>query len=63
MGKMFEFELKDTVRLIMSEEEGIVVGRAEFTNSCNSYNVRFVAADGRQVEAWFPEDALGHRPR
>lgn len=62
MGKMFEFELKDTVRLIMSEEEGIVVGR-DARHPRNSYNVRFVAADGRQVEAWFPEDALGHRPR
>lgn len=62
MGKMFEFELKDTVRLIMSEEEGIVVGRA-MQRHRDTYNVRFVAADGRQVEAWFPEDALGHRPR
>lgn len=52
------FELNQVVTLIESEEQGIVVGRAEYTNSEPHYFVRYRAGDGRQVEQWWGESAL-----
>lgn len=56
--KNFAHELKDTVKLIESNETGTVIGRAEYTDSANSYLVRYRAGDGRQVEAWWNESAI-----
>ena len=56
---VFTYELGQDVALAMSSEQGVVVGRAEYTNGADQYYVRYVAADGRQVEAWLSEDALG----
>lgn len=56
--KTFNFKLGGEVTLDRSGEVGQVVGRAHYTNCNPSYLVRYVAADGRQVEAWLSEDAL-----
>ncbi len=54
----FSFELGERVVIVPSAEGGKIVGRAEYTNSANSYLIRYRAADGRAVEQWWPEDAL-----
>lgn len=56
--KNFAFELKDKVKLIESNETGSVIGRAEYSESANTYYFRYRAGDGRQVEAWWTESAL-----
>lgn len=53
----FKFNLNQEV-LLFSGEAGEVIGRAEYTNSANQYRVRYRAADGRAVEAWWDEEAL-----
>lgn len=58
MSGQFLFNLGDNVRLEMSREKGRVIGRAEYENNPPSYFVRYVAADGRQVQDWFNADAL-----
>jgi hypothetical protein len=54
------YQLEQRVKLNMSGETGVVVGRAEYVNQGNQYHVRYVASDGRQVEDWFAEDALAN---
>lgn len=54
----FELDLNDTVRLAISDEIGVVIGRAEYTDSLPQYLIRYRAADGRQVESWWNESAL-----
>ena len=56
--KPFIFKLGDLVSIIESQESGQVIGRAEFTNSSNSYLVRYRKVDGSAVENWWNEDAL-----
>jgi hypothetical protein len=54
-----KFELKQVVKIIDSGESGTVIGRAEYsTTPTPNYLVRYKAADGRAVEAWWSEDAL-----
>lgn len=55
---MFKLELGQKVKVIISTEEGIVKGRAEYPDSPNSYYVHYRAADGRAVNSWFNEDEL-----
>lgn len=54
----FAFRLGQQVVITASGEEGEVIGRAEYSNSSNSYYVRYRARDGRATEAWWTEDAL-----
>lgn len=54
----FDFQCGDPVRIRMSGEEGVVIGRAEYSHSSPSYLVRYKAADGRCVEQWWSGDAL-----
>jgi hypothetical protein len=54
----FKFDLKQLVNLVESRECGVVIGRAEYSNSGNSYLVRYRGADGVQNESWWSEDAL-----
>ncbi|MBD9395166.1 hypothetical protein [Acidovorax sp. ACV01] len=54
----FAFNLNQTVTIAASGECGVVIGRAEYANSCNNYYVRYKASDGRATEAWWTEDAL-----
>jgi len=57
-GSIFAFDLGSSVKLQASDEAGTVIGRAEYTTAENSYLVRYKAADGRAVEAWWTESAL-----
>ena len=54
----FCFDLNDSVSIRASGELGLVIGRAQYTNSADSYMVRYKCADGRAVEQWWSEDAL-----
>lgn len=54
----YRFTLGQDVVIAASGETGVIVGRAEYTNSSNSYFVRYKASDGRATEAWWTEDAL-----
>ncbi|WP_340520011.1 hypothetical protein [Cupriavidus necator] len=56
--KTFQFDLESGVKLSQSGERGVVIGRAEYVNSAPQYQVRYVAADGRQVEGWWDGQAL-----
>jgi hypothetical protein len=62
MSDTFEFALEADVSIITSGEAGTVVGRLEYLNGENSYLVRYKAADGRAVEAWWNESALEETP-
>jgi hypothetical protein len=54
----FEYELDQKVRLVYSNEQGHVIGRAQYAEGANAYLVRYAAADGRQVEAWWNASAM-----
>jgi hypothetical protein len=56
----FAFNLNDGVKIIASQEEGIVIARAEYATSEPSYLLRYKCADGRAVEAWWTESALAN---
>lgn len=56
--KNWKFEIGQRVALGQSVEEGIVVGRAEYSNSCDNFYVRYVTGAGCQTETWFAADAL-----
>lgn len=58
MSKKFNHELGDNVALVLSGEQGVVIGRAEYTDCDNQYRLRYKAADGRQVEDWLVEKAI-----
>jgi hypothetical protein len=55
---MFKYNIGQNMVLCLSGEAGIVVGRAEYANGENQYALRYIAADGRQVEGWFLESAI-----
>lgn len=54
----FKFDLKEKVEITASGETGLVIGRADYTDSHNQYQIRYKAADGRAVENWWAEAAL-----
>lgn len=54
----FKFELGQEVEIEISNERGIVVGRAEYQNAEDAYYLRYEAADGRAVEGWWTVSAL-----
>ena len=54
----FKFGLGDNVAIIVSGEQGHVIGRSEYLNSEPQYLVRYKTADGRGIESWWSEDAL-----
>lgn len=58
----FKFQLGQKVKLALSEEKGIVIGRAEYSDSANNYGIQYVAADGRQVTDWWVESAITDAP-
>lgn len=53
-----KFKLGDKVKLVASEEQGEVIGRAEYLTTEPGYYVRYRAADGRQCECWWGESAI-----
>lgn len=52
------FDMEDEVALGLSGEHGIIVGICEYAHAETQYLLRYVAADGRQVDVWWPESAL-----
>lgn len=54
----FAHELGAAVTIAASGESGTVIGRAEYVESTPNYWVRYKAADGRAVEAWWSGSAL-----
>lgn len=56
--KQFQFELGQQVAIATSGEHGTIKGRAEYTNTVNSYYLHYKAADGRACHAWWDEDTL-----
>jgi len=58
MTNIFIFQLGAEVTLQTSGETGFVIGRAEYLTTNPSYLIRYKAADGRQVETWWSEDAI-----
>ena len=58
MGNEFRYELEQAMKISVSEETGVIVGRAEYTTAEDSYLLRYKAADGRAVEAWWSEGAI-----
>lgn len=57
MGK-FKFSLGEKVTITASGETGTVIGQAHYLESADCFFVRYKAADGRAVEAWWNEGAL-----
>lgn len=55
----FKYQLGEGVALRASEEMGDVIARSEFQYCENQYLVRYRAGDGRMVEVWWAESALG----
>jgi len=51
--KDFQHEVGDKVVLIDSNENGTVIGRAEYLDDTPSYYVRYVDATGHQKQGWF----------
>jgi len=58
MPEKFKFKLNEPVTIAASGEQGIIIGRAEYVHSENSYLLRYKAADGRAQESWWTESAL-----
>lgn len=54
----FAFDLGDEVELVLSGENGIVIGRAEYSEDTPSYLVRYKAADGRQTQCWWSAQSM-----
>ena len=54
----FKFSLNQRVRISCSSEGGNVIGRVEYVFSESRYLVRYQAADGSALEAWWGESAL-----
>nr|WP_321459654.1 hypothetical protein [uncultured Cohaesibacter sp.] len=58
MTPTFAFDLDQKVKMKLSDEQGLIIGRAEFVMDTPNYLVRYLAADGRQVESWWNESAI-----
>lgn len=57
-NKPFLFDMKSEVKLKESNEQGTVIGRAEYEDTVNGYLIRYRAGDGRQTESWWSEAAI-----
>lgn len=55
---MFKHELGQAVQVTISDEEGHVKGRAEYSNAPNQYYIHYRMNDGRAQDAWFEEGEL-----
>lgn len=54
----FKFELNQSVKLLMSDENGLIKGRAENVGAENQYRVIYKAGDNRQVTSWWDESEI-----
>lgn len=62
-GHEFKFNLHQCIELRYSGEQGVVKGRAHYTDSANAYYVTYRAGDGCQRSAWLNESELVKTPR
>lgn len=54
-----KYFLGQEVSLMLSSELGSIIGIAQYQNNQeHQYLVRYIAADGRQVESWWAESAI-----
>lgn len=53
-----KFELKQMVKITTSGEQGVIVGRAEYSIAEPNYLLHYTQADGRAAEQWWGEFAL-----
>lgn len=58
MKDVFCFELGQTVKLALSDEAGVVIGRASNLYCENQYLIRYKDANGYQTEHWWGESAV-----
>lgn len=58
----FAHPLHTTVTITASGETGTVIGVAAYTDSNDQYLIRYKAADGRAVEAWWAAKAISRQP-
>lgn len=58
----FAHPLHTTVTITASGETGTVIGVAAYTDSNDQYLIRYKAADGRAVEAWWAAKAISREP-
>ena len=54
----FNYELGNRLAIVASEEVGLVIGRAEYTNAEPCYLLRYQRLDGSAVETWWTESAF-----
>lgn len=54
----FEHALGAKVKIAASDEAGVVIARAQYAIGEDVYLIRYRAADGRAVEAWWGASAL-----
>lgn len=58
MDDDFKFALEDNVSLKYSDETGVIIGRAQYVTSENTYYVIYKAGDGRQTTSWWEESQI-----
>jgi hypothetical protein len=54
----FKFKIGALLTIKASDETGEVIGRAQYSNSDNTYLLRYKGGDGKAVENWWSEDAI-----
>jgi hypothetical protein len=54
----FQYELNEVVAIIVSQEKGLIIGRAEYMVCENTYLLRYASRDGNATEQWWGESAL-----
>jgi hypothetical protein len=58
MQKPFRFDLGDTATIKVSGEQGEVIGRAQYTDLPNYYQLRYKNAAGVASEQWWEDSTL-----
>lgn len=53
-----KFTFEQNVQLVLSGQQGVVIGHATYLAHGPQYLVRHKDADGDQVERWYDENAI-----
>lgn len=56
--KTFDFKLGIRVKLVESDEQGTIIGRAHYLDVNPQYLVRYKDANGHLLECWWHESAV-----
>jgi hypothetical protein len=56
--KHWQFELHQEVKMLLSEERGVIRGRAEYANSSDNYLVMYKNSAGAQVTDWWSGESI-----